>query len=136
MRSTASAFLFVLGLWLSPSIQAKEKVIAQVAPIHSGLVTYSLQQVNFLCENGEITVCGYHQIVEARESGQILWQTKIYKVVFNQKKSTRLQTIDPVSMKLEGLRIVVKDEKGLLYKLDTRTGRIINRKRAPLYYTK
>lgn len=136
MRNSGRALLLFFGLWFSPFIHAKDKPVFDIAPISVGSVTYSLDQTTFLCENGKITVCGYNQTVEARETGQILWQTKIYKVVFNQKKENRLQMILPVSLKLDGSRLVVKDEKGLVYKLNAKTGRILNRKRTPMYYTK
>lgn len=77
---------------------------------------------------------GYWETVSAIRDGKTLWQTRIYRVLYNSKLETDAQDVWPTSMKVEGESLVIVDEHGEKYELGKKSGKVQNRKDPRLYF--
>ncbi len=113
MKATVVA---LLALLLVPaSAIAKRKAPSPVAPVVWQGVEYRAPL--------DVEHMGRVQAYDQR-SGSMLWETKVYRVWINPLLEEDVQWVFISGMRIEGGKLVVRNEKGKTYRVDVGSGRV------------
>ena len=112
---------------MTAPVSAKRLAPEEVTPIVSHGRTYEQE---FRKADTQFTIL---IVAKDKRNGKLLWETEIYKGLYNKSLETDVQEIFLKSMTIENHKIIAKDERGQIYKIDAKTGKRLEPKTPPIY---
>lgn len=106
----------------------KRAAPAEIQPIVSAELIVS-QVVSH--ETGQTLVA---LIATRKAEGTVVWKTKLFQVVYNEKLEKDVQVVHLKSLALKGPILIAEDEKKAIYKLDLDSGRLLEPQEPVVYY--